>query len=155
MLEIFQIQIGEPSEIRKNCIKNIKAFADNNGHKYTLLVREAEAMPYYVQSDILRLEYASTHLNALYVDTDVFLFSLPEFKENKPYFARYKQHRIDTFLFYVNGCCDFFKSLLNDILTNRPDRTRSWLSKTMLKYIEQVSVIENEHFHHLQMRGRP
>ena len=54
----------------------------------------------------VRYEFAQHIKDLFYLDTDVMLKYIPTFdQEGKPYIACG-----DQFLYYVNGCCDYFSS---------------------------------------------
>jgi hypothetical protein len=77
------------------------------------------------QSDLVRLEFAKTNGNILYVDADVELFYLPDFVDNGlPYIGK-NGASIDFFLFYVNGNTLFFRELHDAVRFENPS-PRSW-----------------------------
>lgn len=155
-IEIFQVHIKGPlTGLRAQCVDLVKKFSADNGHKYTMLTEPPiQGMPSYIQSDIIRYDFASVSPKALYCDTDLVLYSLPFFASTRPYMGRFKSRRFDSFLFYVNNCCAFFRDVLNDAKTNRPDMRRNWMSRTLNKYTERVDIIEKIHFKHLNLKGR-
>ena len=155
-VEIFQVHIkGHLTELRSQCVDSVKEFSESNGYKYSMLIEPPiQGLPPYIQSDIIRYDYASANPNALYCDTDLVLYSLPIFASTCPYMGRFKSRRFDSFLFYVNNCCEFFKEVLNDAKTNRPDMRRNWMSYTLNKYTEKVKIIEKIHFKHFNLKGR-
>jgi hypothetical protein len=65
------------------------------------------------ESNLLRFQIASEIPDIIWADWDTEPIGLPDFAEKgKPYFAM-KNGQPQPGLFYVNGCCDYFKKCLD------------------------------------------
>ena len=114
------------------------------------------------KSNIIRLNYLSNNNNVLYLDTDVVLKEKIIFKENKPHFAFFKRNdKIikDSFVSYNGTCLNYFKKILNCMVSGCYDFRRDKLifmgRGIIISFIMQFDIesesINDNYYEHLNM----
>jgi len=157
---VVQIHIGKNiSGIRKECVDSVIEFAQKNNYDYKMFFEKTNKdFVNYIQSDLLRYLFACSNSDMLYCDTDLMLYGLPVFSEGKPYFAQYRECRFDSFLFYTNNCCSFFRDILEKAIKHEwkedtKDINRNWVYRFLKRRRNDVNVIDSFYFKHYSLKG--
>lgn len=97
-------------------------------------------------SEFIRFSAAAQLESLFYLDSDVELFSMPEFNGVKPYFASEPQ-RMN--LFFVNGRTDFF----TEILEEWPAVRWGAFAKLFGTIDGRIRTVPPHHYHHHRIRS--
>ena len=116
LFKVIQIWCGPRTDIYKKyevCMDQTKKFFEDNGYEYIRIIKEeSEYGNFVIDTDTMRMELATENPQMLYIDCDIVFYKVPIFdKEGIPYFDKRDEYNFNECLFYVNDCCDFFKSV--------------------------------------------
>jgi len=105
-----------------------------------------------ISADYARFELAIKEPDLIYADFDIEPFDgfyeyFKSLKPGKPHFVKYANYP-ECCLFAVNGCCDFFKELLEDKKRRNISDCYSWTFKILRMKKTQVYYIPNEIYNH-------
>ena len=99
-------------------------------------------------SEEIRVRLAIDNPDMVWLDTDIAIRTWPDMSQKgKPYFI-HTGSRMGEFAFYVNGCCDFFKSLLEDFVQREQIKDNYWLLRAINRRKNEVFSIPSYHFIH-------
>ena len=104
-------------------------------------------------SEELRIRLAIDNPDMFWMDTDTAIRSWPSLeKKGKPYFIHSQsmadESAVEEFIFYANGCPDFFRELLEEYLKDQTRTDNVWLSEYVHRRRADVFVIPTVHFIH-------
>jgi len=94
----------------------MRSVAEVAGKSYVLDTEEKyPGLPYFVQSNLMRLEMAVKVPDLFYIDSDVELFKIPDFPKVGPYMSTCDRFEgVYPALFYVNNETSVFKRVLEN-----------------------------------------
>ena len=135
--------------IKKGVIARLPSGVDYTllqGDPYNCICRNKDPRS---PSEELRLRLAIDNPDMVWMDTDTAIRYWPSFeKKDKPYFIQGVGRPVEECLFYVNGCVEFFKELLEEYLKDPTITDNIWLAKAVAHREKEVYVIPSDAFIH-------
>jgi hypothetical protein len=115
---------------------------------YSLITKtecEARYIDYRAVSDVIRLKYAASDPNMVWLDTDILIKKWPdfEFKKGKTYI-----NDSSVSVIFVNGCTEFYKHLWDIYQQTEELNYSGWFQRLILKHKEIIEYIPTGYFAH-------
>lgn len=88
-----------------------KELVTSLGHSYEVIKKSSRVKNIIKDRHDTLIDLCTKEPDLFYVDCDMILKSIPEFKPGAPYFKRHRSGCPDEMLVYVNGCTEFFKNI--------------------------------------------
>ena len=132
---IDQVMSSKPASVRHTLITS------SCGHD----VRNSD---YRAASEIVRLTEACINPEMFWLDSDVLIKKWPdfEFKPGKPYCSE----KWFEAIFFVNGCCDFFRDLFKEYENKRLHKS-CWLRRLFRDHLKEFELIPEGYFVHMTL----
>jgi len=114
---------------------------------------EARCDDYRGVSNVLRVQEACKNPDMLWLDSDILVKKWPdfEFKPGKPYFAHGLSGNPENWIFYVNGRCDYFQSLMDRYIENKGWTDLYWMARMIQANPKEVELFPRGYFIHLYL----
>lgn len=132
------------------CIEQVKRNMPS-GCKHKLITHcgyDIRNNDYRCASEIVRLKEACVNPDMVWLDSDCLIKKWPDFdlKPGRPYMAK----RWHEAIFFVNGACDVFKSILYDY-NKSGINTPCWLKKLFLDHRKEFELLPHGYIEHIAM----
>jgi len=146
--KIVQIWFGRVPKKNKECMGQVKTFAESIGVEYELIKGKSlgSVAANIIASNNLRLEIMRTCRRTLYVDSDIVMQELPDFNVNIPAFSTVRRIPVEAIMY--SGDTRWFQRVQNP--TDRIGGLKKVLSLKYLREDNNVDIIPEKSYIHYE-----
>ena len=105
-------------------------------------------------SEEIRVRLAIDNPDMVWLDSDIAIKEWPDFsKKGKPFFMGLQGWFAGEYGFYVNGCIDFFKDILDEYHHKCTNRDNYWLQGAVNRRLNDIYIIPQDKLIHCLFNG--